>query len=429
MGLGSLLNLNSERIDIARCVLVLNGIDVELSANSFRQIMGLKDRGMPIVLEGENTKVESDLKLLRASSRGINIKDLEEILSNLTAADDRFKVIFMLFALCTVLCPPGGVHISSGFLFSLKDAKSIQKRNWATFCFHRFIQGITRYKEENLAYIGGCLLYLEMLYLNSILYAKVRRDRSMCPLAVWITDEIKQLMKWIEHKSGYGSTEIRVSTAVVKCDNRCEDGSSKAAEEENCDVKSGDTETVSGMKKANMISYLEIPALMSKSHGGSSDMSMKKQRVYRSPQCNKEMEKDSSERIDREKICNYCLSYEPSCSGTSGCVDTHNEINGKEDSKSKEDMDCVHLLHSDIETWMPAVCVEKLHRNEQNKGCVGRLQSGMRSKRLADVHMCNGKCGGRVHGELEVFKNYPERSHYRVGPYLMPRPFDIDAES
>lgn len=153
----------------------------------------------------------------------------------------------------------------------------------------------------------------------------------------------------------------------MKCDNRCEDGSSKAAEEENCDVESGDTETVSGMKKANMISYLEIPTLMSKSHGGSSDMSMKKQRVYRSPQCNKEMEKDSSERIDREKICNYCLSYEPSCSGTSGRVDTHNEINGKEDSKSKEDMDCVHLRHSDIETWMPAVCVEKLHRNEQNK--------------------------------------------------------------
>ncbi|KDO38458.1 hypothetical protein CISIN_1g048577mg, partial [Citrus sinensis] len=162
MGLGSLLNLNSvERIDIARCVLVLNGIDVELSANSFRQIMGLKDGGMPIVLEGENIEVESYLKLLRGSSRGINVKDLEEILSNLTAADDRFKVIFMLFALCTVLCPPGGVHISSSFLFSLKDAKSIQKRNWATFCFHRFIQGITRYKEENLAYIGGCLLYLE----------------------------------------------------------------------------------------------------------------------------------------------------------------------------------------------------------------------------------------------------------------------------
>lgn len=50
--------------------------------------------------------------------------------------------------------------------------------------------------------------FFQMLYFNSILYAKVRRDRSMCPLAVWITDEIKRLMKWIEHKRGYGNTEV-----------------------------------------------------------------------------------------------------------------------------------------------------------------------------------------------------------------------------
>lgn len=50
--------------------------------------------------------------------------------------------------------------------------------------------------------------FFQMLYFNSILYAKVRRDRSMCPLAVWNTDEIKRLMKWIEHKRGYGNTEV-----------------------------------------------------------------------------------------------------------------------------------------------------------------------------------------------------------------------------
>ena len=69
----------------------------------------------------------------------------------------------MLFTLYIVLCPPGGVHISCNFLFSLKDVNCIQKRNWATFCFHKFLEGITRYKEEKLAYIGGCLLYLEVI--------------------------------------------------------------------------------------------------------------------------------------------------------------------------------------------------------------------------------------------------------------------------
>lgn len=68
----------------------------------------------------------------------------------------------MMFTLCTVICPPGGVHISCGILFSLMDVNSMQTRNWVTFCFYRLIQGIMRYKKEKLAYIGGCLLYLEV---------------------------------------------------------------------------------------------------------------------------------------------------------------------------------------------------------------------------------------------------------------------------
>ena len=47
-----------------------------------------------------------------------------------------------------------------------------------------------------------------MLYFNSIVYGKVQRDRSMCPLALWNVDEIKRLMKWIENKGGYSSDEV-----------------------------------------------------------------------------------------------------------------------------------------------------------------------------------------------------------------------------
>lgn len=36
------------------------------------------------------------------------------------------------------------------FLFSLNDIKCISKMNWTVFCFDRLIQGITRYKENNL---------------------------------------------------------------------------------------------------------------------------------------------------------------------------------------------------------------------------------------------------------------------------------------
>lgn len=176
MCFGSLIQLNCgrlkrklcwwlvEKINTARCILELNGTEVELSPKSFSYIMGVSDGGKPLQLEGERSTTADYLHKFNATSRGINIKALAEILRNSKLADDFFKVTFMMFALCTVLCPPEDVHISGDFLFSLIDVKSIRTRNWATFCFHRLIQGITRYKEDKLAYVGGCILYLEVMY-------------------------------------------------------------------------------------------------------------------------------------------------------------------------------------------------------------------------------------------------------------------------
>ena len=76
----------------------------------------------------------------------------------------------MLFALYSVLCPPGGVHINLEFLFSLTDVKIIKLRNWASFCFGKLMDGITRYKEEKLAYVGGCLLYLQVNMLSTQIF-------------------------------------------------------------------------------------------------------------------------------------------------------------------------------------------------------------------------------------------------------------------
>ncbi|KDO62590.1 hypothetical protein CISIN_1g039418mg [Citrus sinensis] len=172
IGLGSIIDLKCgrlkrklcawlvERIDTARCVLQLNGHELELSPNSFGYIMGVTDGGMPMELQGDSAEVAAYLDKFNATSRGINIKTMEDILLTSKDADNDFKVAFMLFTLCTLLCPPGGVHISYSFLFTLKDVHSIRNRNWATFCFERLMRGITRYKDEKLAHVGGCLLYL-----------------------------------------------------------------------------------------------------------------------------------------------------------------------------------------------------------------------------------------------------------------------------
>lgn len=80
------------------------------------------------------------------------------IYGNCMQANNNFKVTFMQFTLCTILCSPIGGYISSSFLFSFIDVNCIMKMNWATFCFDRLMHDIIRYKEDNLLYVGDCVL-------------------------------------------------------------------------------------------------------------------------------------------------------------------------------------------------------------------------------------------------------------------------------
>ncbi|KDO52321.1 hypothetical protein CISIN_1g047517mg [Citrus sinensis] len=156
-----------QRVNTARSVLCVNGWELEQSAQNFGQIMGISDGGMHVELDGDKNQVSGYVKRFEATSRGINIKKLVEIVSISSRDDDEFKVAFSLFALYAALCPPGGVHISSEFLFSLTDVETIKSGNWASFCFGRLMDGITRYKEEKLSYVGGCLLYLQVYMLSA----------------------------------------------------------------------------------------------------------------------------------------------------------------------------------------------------------------------------------------------------------------------
>ena len=48
---------------------------------------------------------------------------------------------------------------------------------------------------------------------------------------------------------------------------------------------------------------------------------------------------------------------------------------------------------------------------------------------LPAITICDRKCGSFVNRELSFIKICPERGRYRVGPFLMPRPFGIEEES
>lgn len=115
-----------ERVDMVRSILNVHGTELELSSHSFGYMMGISDGGLNVELDGNMEEVSGYLKLYESNSNRIHIKKLADILRHQNMADDQFKVTFTQFALCSVLCLVGGVHISSSFLFTLKDVERIR---------------------------------------------------------------------------------------------------------------------------------------------------------------------------------------------------------------------------------------------------------------------------------------------------------------
>lgn len=158
LGFGKLIELNCGRLkrklrdslvdglDVVRSILLVHGKELQVSPRSFGYIMGISDGGMLVELNGDMKEVSGYLGRFDATSRSITHKKLVEMLLQSKQADDEFKVIFTLFTLYLMLCPPEECMNARPSYCRSKDANTISYRNWATFYFDRLIQGIMRYK-------------------------------------------------------------------------------------------------------------------------------------------------------------------------------------------------------------------------------------------------------------------------------------------
>ncbi|KDO40232.1 hypothetical protein CISIN_1g045153mg, partial [Citrus sinensis] len=186
-------------------------------------IMGLKDGDFNLVLEGERLDIQGLCEIFHAPNRGIHIKRVEEILLNQKVCDKYFKVAFTLFTIATLLCPPSGSYISVSYLFSIVDVKNIGSRKWASFSFYKLVQAITKYKEEHLTYINGCLLFMQVVVrdISCTNAVKVQSDRDNNVNHILSTPHlvIKKLDAQAEDIKGLSSNIIEL-TACVESQNK-----------------------------------------------------------------------------------------------------------------------------------------------------------------------------------------------------------------
>lgn len=59
---------------------------------------------------------------------------------------------------------------------------------------------------------------LHILYINSLLYVKIKRDPRLCPVVLWDAKEIRRFIKWLNKQVGIGIDKVwfMVKTLTVK---------------------------------------------------------------------------------------------------------------------------------------------------------------------------------------------------------------------
>ncbi|XP_073293800.1 uncharacterized protein [Primulina huaijiensis] len=221
MRFGSILNLRCrtlrrslclwllERFNTVRRSLEICGERIPLTPRDVELVMGLASSGKDVVNSGPDDLIAELRKKYNATNRGISVRLLEERLAAPEAGED-FKRSFLLYVLGTLLCPTARLDVSPSFLHFLTNMDAIHQYNWGKFLLDRLVREVARYRQGKQRAVGGCLLFLQLFYYESI---AVGEPSELSPaifpcLASWGEEEISEREKHERELGGYGFGEV-----------------------------------------------------------------------------------------------------------------------------------------------------------------------------------------------------------------------------
>lgn len=221
MGFGSLLGLRCrtlrrslclwllERFNTAGCSLEICGMCIPLSPRDVEIVLGLAASGKDVINSGPDDLIVDLRRSYNATNHGISVRLLEERLTAPEAGED-FKRSFVLYALGTLLSPTARLDVSPSFLHFLTNMDVVHQYNWGKFLLDRLVREVSRFHQGKQRAVGGCLLFLQLFYYESIsVEGSHLSNSSVVPcLSSWGEEEISEREKRQRELGGYGFGEV-----------------------------------------------------------------------------------------------------------------------------------------------------------------------------------------------------------------------------
>lgn len=160
-------NLLAELMDRWSCTkqaFVLPQGDIKVTLMDVALILGLPVIGKLVVLREDEPLSDLEIDYRAASGkRKISVGLLESRLDALgEEANDDFIRTFLLLTFGTYLFPDANGKVDTRFLHYLMDVRDIHCYAWGAAVLEDTLAWLNRRKEENIQYVGGCLLFLQV---------------------------------------------------------------------------------------------------------------------------------------------------------------------------------------------------------------------------------------------------------------------------
>ncbi|TVU26800.1 hypothetical protein EJB05_29364, partial [Eragrostis curvula] len=145
------------------------------------------------------------------SGRAPSVTSIESQLAQMKKGDDKFLQYWMVFCLSTFLCPTTSPSININFFQPVVNVNEIKNLKWCKLIVEKIKKGISSFRDNpNKKTISGCLLFLTLLYLDSLEVGNIVDREAKVRASVWTNNLVKKVIKMDQISANkYGKLKLK----------------------------------------------------------------------------------------------------------------------------------------------------------------------------------------------------------------------------
>lgn len=200
-------------VDLKNSSVVICGVQYSLTAGQFTRCTGITDGIFDVVIRPEPFQVGNGYmgSYLFDNDGKLERSNLVDVIRNREEADDLFKIMYTLYAVNTIICPgTDSEFIDTSIMNSITRATRIRDLNWASYAISVLIDGVQKHRRGETQVVAGCMLFMELLYLDILGEAMDMVDKTLVPVSAWRTEDADEVVRQVKLNGGFGSPLVMV---------------------------------------------------------------------------------------------------------------------------------------------------------------------------------------------------------------------------